>query len=258
MPDEKDGSATRLHSLLNERAIVRLYVERRGIDPAVAIPRIDAPYLLARHRLIRCQPLCGVPQLRERLADDRARLVPFDVILPAEFRDVRGHGNAHEAVTSPLLDTAADERPRMRQAREVPDVSHVNQSSGTISSSARSRSSTYPRLRRRIAVGTLRGGSGRNTKSSAAITLALSKAVRNFGRAGVARSTAMQMSGHKTESIYRRYAIQDETTLREGSQKIDAWTEQQAAAATAKAKGQVRRFRAARGVSRRVLKNGES
>ena len=81
-------------------------------------------------------------------------------------------------------------------------------------------------------------------------------AVRNFGRAGVARSTAMQMSGHKTESVFRRYAIQDEATLREGSAKIDAWTEAQQAAAAAKIKGQVRRFRAPRGVSRRVLKNG--
>jgi len=32
-------------------------------------------------------------------------------------------------------------------------------------------------------------------------------AVRNLERAGVSRSAAMAMVGHKTESIYRRYAI---------------------------------------------------
>ncbi len=32
-------------------------------------------------------------------------------------------------------------------------------------------------------------------------------AVRNLERAGVSRGDAMKMVGHKTESIYRRYAI---------------------------------------------------
>jgi integrase len=45
-------------------------------------------------------------------------------------------------------------------------------------------------------------------------------AVRNLERAGVPRSTAMAMVGHKTESIYRRYAIVDETMLREGAEKL--------------------------------------
>ena len=39
-------------------------------------------------------------------------------------------------------------------------------------------------------------------------------AVRSLERAGVPRSTAMKMVGHKTESIYRRYAIVDEAMLR--------------------------------------------
>jgi integrase len=45
-------------------------------------------------------------------------------------------------------------------------------------------------------------------------------AVRNLERAGVPRSTAMKMVGHKTESVYRRYAIVDDAMLREGSEKL--------------------------------------
>src|SRR5882762_712018 len=45
-------------------------------------------------------------------------------------------------------------------------------------------------------------------------------AVRNLERAGVPRSTAMKMVGHKTESIYRRYAIVDEAMLKEGAVKL--------------------------------------
>ena len=41
-------------------------------------------------------------------------------------------------------------------------------------------------------------------------------AVRTLERSGVPRSTAMAMVGHETESIYKRYAIQDEVMLREG------------------------------------------
>jgi hypothetical protein len=48
-------------------------------------------------------------------------------------------------------------------------------------------------------------------------------AVRTFERAGVARSTAMSMVGHKTESIYRRYAIVDEAMQREAATRLDAW-----------------------------------
>jgi len=45
-------------------------------------------------------------------------------------------------------------------------------------------------------------------------------AVRNLERAGVPRSTAMAMVGHRTEAIYRRYAIVDEVMLREGAEKL--------------------------------------
>ena len=47
-------------------------------------------------------------------------------------------------------------------------------------------------------------------------------AVRNMERAGVPRSAAMKMTGHKTESIYRRYAIVSESDLAEASRKIEA------------------------------------
>ncbi len=45
-------------------------------------------------------------------------------------------------------------------------------------------------------------------------------AVRNMERAGVARSVATKITGHKTESVYRRYAIVSDADLREASQKL--------------------------------------
>ena len=37
------------------------------------------------------------------------------------------------------------------------------------------------------------------------------------------RSVAMSIVGHKTESIYRRYAIVDEAMQREAAARLDAW-----------------------------------
>jgi integrase len=68
-------------------------------------------------------------------------------------------------------------------------------------------------------------------------------AVRNLERAGVPRSTAMAMVGHKTESIYRRYAIVDEQMHREAAAKLDAWTDEQKVKAKAEQRGRVARFR---------------
>ena len=44
--------------------------------------------------------------------------------------------------------------------------------------------------------------------------------VRNLERAGVSRSVAMKLTGHKTESVYRRYAIASEADLSEGVRKL--------------------------------------
>jgi len=47
-------------------------------------------------------------------------------------------------------------------------------------------------------------------------------AVRNLERAGVPRSVAMQMTGHETEAVYRRYAIVAEGDLRDAARRLDA------------------------------------
>jgi site-specific recombinase XerD len=47
-------------------------------------------------------------------------------------------------------------------------------------------------------------------------------AVRNLERAGVSRSAAMAMIGHKTQAIYSRYAIADEASLKEAAVKLAA------------------------------------
>src|SRR5262249_33273602 len=44
-------------------------------------------------------------------------------------------------------------------------------------------------------------------------------AVRNLERAGVARSVAMKMTGHRTESVHRRYAIVSDADLQEATRK---------------------------------------
>jgi integrase len=46
-------------------------------------------------------------------------------------------------------------------------------------------------------------------------------AIRNLERSSVSRSSAMAMVGHKTESIYRRYAIVAESHLREAGVKLE-------------------------------------
>jgi len=47
-------------------------------------------------------------------------------------------------------------------------------------------------------------------------------AVRNLERSGVSRSIAMKLTGHKTEAVYRRYAIVSDQDLKEASAKLIA------------------------------------
>ena len=47
-------------------------------------------------------------------------------------------------------------------------------------------------------------------------------AVRNLERAGISRSVAMKLTGHKTEAVYRRYAIVAESDLRDAGSKLTA------------------------------------
>jgi integrase len=47
-------------------------------------------------------------------------------------------------------------------------------------------------------------------------------AVRRYERAGVSRSVAMKLTGHKAESVYRRYAIVASADLRDGLGKVAA------------------------------------
>ena len=46
--------------------------------------------------------------------------------------------------------------------------------------------------------------------------------MRNLERAGISRSVAMKLTGHKTEAVYRRYAIVAESDLREAGTKLAA------------------------------------
>ncbi len=48
-------------------------------------------------------------------------------------------------------------------------------------------------------------------------------AVRNFRKAGLSETEGMAMSGHKTNSIYKRYDIIDEQDLRESMNKVQGY-----------------------------------
>ncbi len=55
-------------------------------------------------------------------------------------------------------------------------------------------------------------------------------AVRNLERAGVPRSSAMKLTGHLTESVYRRYAIVSEADLGEAVRKLATFQQAQVSA----------------------------
>jgi integrase len=45
-------------------------------------------------------------------------------------------------------------------------------------------------------------------------------AVRNLERRGVPRSVAMKITGHRTEAVYRRYAIVSDADLQEATLRL--------------------------------------
>ena len=49
--------------------------------------------------------------------------------------------------------------------------------------------------------------------------------VRRLEQAGVSRSVAMKLTGHKTESVYRRYAIVSKSDLEEAARRLDEFAE---------------------------------
>ncbi len=53
-------------------------------------------------------------------------------------------------------------------------------------------------------------------------------AARNLSRAGVPEVVAMKITGHKTNSMYRRYRIVDESELREAQEKMQSHLKSQA------------------------------
>jgi hypothetical protein len=67
--------------------------------------------------------------------------------------------------------------------------------------------------------GVLRRDGGRRGGTAAAGTPA-DRALR-VERAGLSRSVAMRLTGHKTEAVYRRYAITSEADLREGVERLN-------------------------------------
>jgi hypothetical protein len=46
--------------------------------------------------------------------------------------------------------------------------------------------------------------------------------MRNFEQPGVPRSVAMKLTGHKTESVYRRYSIADDRDLHVAVERLNA------------------------------------
>jgi integrase len=50
-------------------------------------------------------------------------------------------------------------------------------------------------------------------------------AIRNLLRAGVPQATAMKISGHRTASVFRRYAIVSEDDLARAAKALDAYNE---------------------------------
>ncbi len=49
--------------------------------------------------------------------------------------------------------------------------------------------------------------------------------IRRLEHAGISRSVAMKLTGHKTESVYRRYAIVSKSDLEDATRRLDEFAE---------------------------------
>jgi integrase len=131
----------------------------------------------------------GVIRLDVRTTKNGAgRTFPFDVL--PELADVlqraRLYTKAFEAITGETIPFVFH-----RAGRPIRDFSHV--------------------WRRAVAEAGLPGRIPHDFRRTAA---------RNLLRAGVPESWAMQLTGHKTPSIFRRYAITNEADLREAVTRL--------------------------------------
>ena len=61
-------------------------------------------------------------------------------------------------------------------------------------------------------------------------------ATRNMRKAGIEQSLRMKISGHKTDSMERRYNIVDVEDIKEAAAKLNAWSQQQKKAHSPKKK----------------------
>ena len=50
--------------------------------------------------------------------------------------------------------------------------------------------------------------------------------VRRLQQAGISRSVGMKLTGHKTESVYRRYAIVSKSDLEDATRRLDEFATQ--------------------------------
>lgn len=177
--------------------------------PADVRPAVEFAYLTGWRPRSEILPLtwrqvdfrAGVVRLEPETTKNReGRTFPFDALprLEALLREQRAHTEAVEKATGQI----------------IPHVFHLS-------------GKPIADIRRAWQSACVRAGLGRwkDPEKREGYTGVIPhdlrrSAVRNLERAGVPRSVAMKLVGHKTESIYRRYAIVAEADLREGVGKL--------------------------------------